>query len=80
MQARAHAKTTGKLLGHFLATGAQASPLFKDHTFSLCGFSLGSQVCKSALNRLAKLGKEKLIHNIYFMAGCIYIKSHKMQE
>lgn len=40
IQARGNAKTTGKLLAHFLAS--PNSPLFGDHTFSLMGFSLGS--------------------------------------
>jgi len=78
MEARTNARDTGKLLAHFLAS--KTSPLFGDHTFSLVGFSLGSQVCKSAINRLMKLGKEKLVHNMYFMAGCTYMKREKSQE
>ena len=52
--ARGNAKTTGKILAHFLASKGH---IFGDHTFSLMGFSLGSQVCKSTINRLGKLGK-----------------------
>lgn len=58
MEARENAKNAGKLLAHFLYMGRNGSPLFGDHTFSLMGFSLGAQVCKSAINRIRKLGKE----------------------
>ena len=78
MEARSNARITGKLLAHLLAS--KTSPLFGDQTFSLVGFSLGAQVCKSTVNRLMKLGKEKLIHNVYFMAGCTYIRSSKLHE
>ena len=54
--ARTNARVTGKLLAHFLALESEKSPLFGDHTFSLMGFSLGSQVVKSCVNRLKKLG------------------------
>ena len=76
--ARENAKITGKLLAHFLAMSAEQSPLFGDHTFSLMGFSLGSQVCKSTINRLLKLGKYQLLHNVYFMAGATYIRKEKL--
>ena len=69
--ARNNAKITGKHLAHFLACKGH---IFSDHTFSLMGFSLGSQVCKSTLNRLCKLGKTDLIHNAYLLAGATYIK------
>ena len=75
--ARENAKITGKLLAHFLALDRDHSPIFGDQTFSLMGFSLGGQVCKSAINRLNKLGKNKLIHNAYFMAGATYIRRSK---
>ena len=42
------------------------------------GFSLGSQVCKSCINRLAKMGHGDLIHNVYFLAGAAYIKEAKL--
>lgn len=42
------------------------------------GFSLGSQVCKSCINRLAKMGHNDLIHNVYFLAGATYIKEAKL--
>ena len=58
LEARENAKNAGKLLAYFLALGRNGSPLFGDHTFSIMGFSLGSQVAKSTLNRLRKIGKE----------------------
>jgi hypothetical protein len=39
-QARRNAKTTGKMLAHFLV--ASRNDIFGEHTFSLLGFSLGS--------------------------------------
>ena len=79
-QARSNAKVTGKLLAHFLALENGQSSLFRDQTFSLIGFSLGSQVCKSTVNRLHKLGKDGLIHNVYFLAGATYISPQKQKE
>ena len=58
LETRNNARITGKLLAHFLALGRDGSPLFGDQTFSLMGFSLGTQVVKSCINRLRKLGKE----------------------
>ena len=52
--ARTNARTTGKMLAHFLSSKGH---IFGDHTFSLIGFSLGSQVVKSTINRLSKIGK-----------------------
>mmetsp|Transcript_25936 Transcript_25936/g.32262 ORF Transcript_25936/g.32262 Transcript_25936/m.32262 type:complete len:226 (-) Transcript_25936:427-1104(-) len=72
LEARGNAKVTGKLLAHFLAMSRENSPLFGDHTFSLMGFSLGAQVVKSAINRLRKLGKEQMLHNVYFLAAAIF--------
>lgn len=66
------------MLAHFLALNREQSPFFGDHTFTLLGFSLGSQVCKSTINRLKKLGQYRLIHNVYFMAGATMIKKHKL--
>jgi len=78
--ARENARKTGKLLAHFLALDRDRNPVFGDHTFSLLGFSLGSQVCKSTINRLKKLEKTNLVHNLYFMAGATYITKQKQQE
>lgn len=69
--ARNNARITGKLLAHFLSSEGH---IFGDHTFSLIGFSLGSQVVKSTINRLSKIGKTNLIHNAYFLAGATYVK------
>ena len=73
--ARSNAKTTGKLLAHFLSSKGH---IFGDQTFSLMGFSLGSQVCKSTINRLSKLDRQDLIHNAYFLAGATYVKKRKL--
>ena len=67
-------------MAHFLALESGQSSLFQDQTFSLIGFSLGSQVCKSTVNRLHKLGKDGLIHNVYFLAGATYISPQKQKE
>jgi hypothetical protein len=76
--ARENAKMTGKLLAHFLV--ASRHEVFGDHTFSLLGFSLGSQVVKSTVNRLSKLGATDLIHNVYFLAGATFTKGPKLDE
>ena len=73
--ARNNAKITGKMVAHFLASKGH---IFGDHTISLMGFSLGSQVCKSTINRLGKLGRADLVHNTYFLAGATYIKNSKL--
>lgn len=52
-EARFNAKMSGKLLAHFLASH---NDTFQGHSVTLVGFSLGSQVSKSCVNRLAKLG------------------------
>ena len=54
MKARTNAKITGKVLGHYLALGNE----FQTYSISLIGFSLGSQVIKSCLNTIAKIGIE----------------------
>lgn len=58
-------KMTGKLLAHYLA----ADPYFESKSISLVGYSLGCQVLKSALNRIRKLHRKDLIHNVLFLAG-----------
>jgi hypothetical protein len=55
---RLKAKLSGKMLAHFLSA---ENSIFKGQSVSLVGFSLGTQVIKSTLNRLAKLGKTDLI-------------------
>ena len=77
--ARSNAKTTGKMLAHFLASDRNLPDnILGDQTFSLVGFSLGSQVVKSTINRLSKLGQPALIHNAYFLAGATYVKKQKL--
>lgn len=74
-EAKLNAKLSGKLLAHYLA---QNNPTFGDQSISMIGFSLGCQVTKSMINRLAKLGRTDLIHNVTFIAGATYIKDHKL--
>ena len=74
--ARSNAKVTGKVIAHFLASKGH---VFGDQTISLMGFSLGSQVCKSTINRLSKLGIKDLVQNVYLLAGATYIKDSKLE-
>lgn len=74
--AQNNAKTTGKMLAHFLVSSR--GDIFGEQTFSLMGFSLGSQVVKSCVNRLAKLDQSDIIHNVYFLAGATYTKNEKL--
>ena len=75
--ARENARKTGKLLGHFLAL----NPQFDSYSVSLMGFSLGSQVIKSCLNTIAKLGLlgKTCISNVYFLGGATYIREEKVK-
>jgi len=43
--------------------------LFDDHFVNLAGFSLGTQVISSAINRLKSKGKLHLINRIVTMGG-----------
>jgi hypothetical protein len=75
--ARNNARISGKMLAHSLQSGT----VFDEHTtFTLMGFSLGSQVVKSCINRLHKLGKHDLIHNVQFLAGATYIRNMERQK
>lgn len=65
---------SGKLLAHFLASD---NSIFCNHSVTLIGFSLGSQVSKSCVNRLAQLKRSDIIHNVYFLAGATFIKDRK---
>ena len=60
------AKATGKMLAHFLASDKSE---LRGKSISFVGFSLGSQVTKSTLNRLYKLGRCDLVHNAYFLGA-----------
>ena len=64
------AKITGKLLGHYFAS---ENGVFQGRSISFIGFSLGCQVIKSALNRLYKLGRHDLVHNVYLLGGATFI-------
>ena len=64
---------SGKLLAHFLMRNES----FRGQTVTLVGFSLGTQVCKSCVNRLAKLNCNDLVHNVYFLAGATFIKDQE---
>lgn len=70
---------SGKLLAHYLAS---ENPAFTGQSISIIGFSLGCQVTISLINRLEKLGRNDLIHNVYLLAGATYIneKNNKQQR
>lgn len=62
---------TGKLLAVALALGHP----FTTQTISLIGFSLGSQVIKSTIKTLHKIGVHDLIQNVHFLGGaCHWMK------
>ncbi len=42
---------------------------FTNQTVSLLGFSLGTQVIKSCMKTLAKLGASDIIHNVTLLGG-----------
>jgi hypothetical protein len=52
LQARGNAKLTGKILGHYLSNAEE----LQTYSISLIGFSLGTQVIKSCINTIAKIG------------------------
>lgn len=62
-----HAKVAGQLLA---CTLAMRRP-FMTQSISLIGFSLGTQVIKSCLKTLYRLGATDLIQNVTFMGGAI---------
>lgn len=72
--ARQRAKETGLMLAHFLAS---ENSIFKGQTITLCGYSLGTSVCKQTINRLGKMNRTDLIHNVLMLAGATYVKSEK---
>lgn len=67
-QAIENAKMTGKLLAVALALGFP----FTTQTISLIGFSLGSQVIKSTIKTLHKIGVHDLIQNVHFLGGACH--------
>ena len=76
---RQTARMSGKMLAHYLASAFYDNDMLKGQTVSLIGFSLGSQVIKSCLNRLFKIRKFDLIHNIYLLAGATDFLREKFQ-
>jgi Protein of unknown function (DUF726) len=72
-EARENSKKAGKLLAHFVTSNYFS----KGHTVTLIGFSLGTQLIRSTLNRLHKLGRGDIVHNVYLTAGATIIKLKK---
>jgi len=71
------AKLTGRLLAICLALGYP----FSTQTISMMGFSLGTQVIKSCLSMLDKLGAYDIINNVTLLAGAShYDKNHLKWE
>ncbi len=67
-----NARLTGKLVALSLVLGYP----FSTQTFSLLGFSLGTQVIKSCLKTLTKLGASDLIHNVTLLGGASQYDNH----
>jgi hypothetical protein len=71
------AKRTGRFLAICLALGYP----FSTQTISMMGFSLGTQVIKSCLSMLDKLGAHDVINNVTLLAGAShYDKNHLKWE
>jgi hypothetical protein len=67
------AKLTGRLVAISLALGFP----FTTQTISMIGYSLGTQVVKSCLSTLHKLGAHDIINNVTLLAGAShYEKNH----
>ena len=49
---------------------------FSNQTVSLLGFSLGTQVIKSCIKTLTKLGASDLIHNVTLLGGASHYQNH----
>ena len=64
---------TGRLLAIALVLGYP----FSSQTISLMGFSLGTQVIKSCLSTLFKLGATEIIHNVTLLAGASHYDTNK---
>ena len=72
-KAKKNAKLTGKMVGIMLALGHP----FRSGCVSLIGFSLGTQVIKSCLKTLHKIGADNLIQNVTLMGGAASFKKGK---
>ena len=74
-------KAKAKLAGKFLALTIASRSVFKFHTISLIGFSLGCEVIKSCLQEIYKIVNDydysanEIIQNIVFIGGCCKIKN-----
>eukprot|EP00347_Sterkiella_histriomuscorum_P011339 403372831 len=75
-KAKKNAKLTGKMLAISLALGFP----FKTQTISLIGFSLGTQVIKSCLRMLDKLGATDIVQNVTLMGGASNYKKSKQDQ
>ncbi len=60
------------MLAHYL------SAQLPHHTVTLIAFSLGCHVTKSCLNRLYKMHRYQMVHNVYFLAAATFIKESKL--
>ena len=76
--ARDNAKITGKILAHYFAL----APEFQTYSLSLIGFSLGTQVIKSCINGMPKMGVEgkTQIQNVYLLGGAAYVRQTKAEN
>lgn len=67
-----NAKMTGKMLGVALALGYP----FSTQTVSMIGFSLGTQVIKSCLKTLHKIGAHDIVHNVTLLGGATHFETN----
>jgi hypothetical protein len=67
------AKLTGRLVAISLALGFP----FSTQTISMIGFSLGTQVIKSCLSTLHKLGAHDIINNVTLLAGASHYEKNQ---
>lgn len=67
------AKLTGRLEAISLALGFP----FSTQTISMVGFSLGTQVIKSCLRTLHKLGAHDIINNVTLLAGASHYEKNQ---
>lgn len=67
------AKLTGRLVAISLALGFP----FSTQTISMVGFSLGTQVIKSCLSTLHKLGAHDIINNVTLLAGASHYEKNQ---
>ena len=67
------AKLTGRLVAISLALGFP----FTTQTISMVGFSLGTQVIKSCLSTLYKLGAHDIINNVTLLAGASHYEKNQ---